>query len=108
MFCSNFDLKELIDVKPIKGSVYIKSACEPFDAEMKIDWKRVKNWIHHFGIKINRTHVSGHASGLHLKEFVEQVNAKNVVPLHTEHAKAFENWSKNVTLLDRVGDSYIF
>ena len=64
MFCSNFDLKELIDIKPIKGSVYIKSACEPFDAEMKTDWKRVRNWIQHFGIKINRTHVSGHASGI--------------------------------------------
>jgi ribonuclease J len=106
MFCSNFDLKELIDVKPVKGSVYIKSSCEPFDAEMKIDWKRVKNWIDHFGIKINRTHVSGHASGLHLKEFVEQVNAKNVIPIHTQNAKAFMGWSKNVILLTNVGDSY--
>jgi hypothetical protein len=42
MFCTNFDLKELIDIKPVEGSVYIKSACEPFYAEMKMDWKRVK------------------------------------------------------------------
>jgi ribonuclease J len=106
MFCSNFDLKELIDIKPVKGSVYIKSACEPFDAEMKIDWKRVRNWIQHFGIKIDRTHVSGHASGLQLKEFVEQVNAKNVIPIHTENAEAFRNWSKNIIILGKTGEAY--
>lgn len=34
MFCSNFDLKELIDIRPGNDSVYIKSVCEPFDQEM--------------------------------------------------------------------------
>jgi ribonuclease J len=106
MFCSNFDLKELIDIKPVEGSVYIKSVCEPFDAEMEMDWERIMNWINHFGIAVNSTHVSGHASGPQLKEFVEQVNAKNVIPLHTENAKAFENWSKNVTILGNVGDNF--
>ena len=108
MFCSNYDLKELVDIKPVEGSVYIKSVCEPFDAEMEMDWERVMNWISHFGISVNSTHVSGHASGLQLKEFVEQVNAKKVIPLHTENAKAFENWSKNVTILGTVGDSFTF
>ncbi|MFA7398434.1 MAG: MBL fold metallo-hydrolase RNA specificity domain-containing protein [Candidatus Bathyarchaeia archaeon] len=36
------------------------------------------------------THVSGHASGPNLKKFVDQVNTKNVIPLHTENAKAFQ------------------
>jgi len=106
MFCTNFDLKELINIKPVDGSVYIKSVCEPFDAEMEMDWERVMNWINHFGMNVESTHVSGHASGLQLKEFVQQVNAKNLIPIHTENAKAFENWSKNVTLLGKVGDSY--
>jgi ribonuclease J len=107
-FATNFDLKELIDLKPAEGSVYIKSVCEPFDIEMEIDWQRIENWIKHFGMDINSTHVSGHASGLQLKEFVEQVNAKNVIPVHTENAKAFESWSKNVTILGNVGDNYTF
>jgi ribonuclease J len=107
-FATNFDLKELIDLKPAEGSVYIKSVCEPFDIEMEIDWQRIENWIKHFGMGINSTHVSGHASGLQLKEFVEQVNAKNVIPVHTENAKAFESWSKNVTILGNVGDNYTF
>ena len=41
LFCTNFDLKELIDIGPVAGSVYIKSVCEPFDAEMEIDWERI-------------------------------------------------------------------
>jgi mRNA degradation ribonuclease J1/J2 len=48
----------------------------------------------HFGVKIDRTHVSGHASGLQLKEFVQEVNAKNLIPIHTENAKGFEGCLK--------------
>jgi ribonuclease J len=106
LFCGNFDLKELIDIKPEEGSVYIKSVCEPFDAEMEIDWERVLNWITHFGLNIKNTHVSGHASGLQLKEFVEQVVPKTIIPIHTENAKAFEKWSKNVIILTNIGETY--
>ena len=67
MFCTNFDLKELIDIAPAAGSVYIKSVCEPFDAEMEIDWERIQNWIGHFGLDIASTHVSGHATGTDLR-----------------------------------------
>ena len=48
------------------------------------------------------------ASGPQLKEFVEQVNAKNVIPVHTQNAKAFTNWSKNVTVLGNVGEAVTF
>lgn len=106
MFCSNSDLKELIDIKPVKGSVYIKSVCEPFDVEMEMDWERVMNWIEHFGISVNSTHVSGHASGNQLKDFVEQVSPKTIIPIHTESPKTYEKWSRNVSILKNVGDSY--
>ncbi|MCX6821709.1 MAG: MBL fold metallo-hydrolase [Candidatus Aenigmarchaeota archaeon] len=58
-FCTNFDLKELVNIKPMKGSVYIKSVCEPFDIEMEIDLERITNWIGHFGMDLQKTHVSG-------------------------------------------------
>ena len=106
MFCSNFDLKELVDIKPSVGSVYIKSVCEPFDAEMEIDWERIENWIKHFGMNVSSTHVSGHASGLQLKDFVEQVSPKTIIPIHTESAKAFEKWSSEIHILKEAGESY--
>jgi len=103
-FATNFDLKELIDLKPAEGSVYIKSVCEPFDIEMEIDWQRIENWINHFGMSLNSTHVSGHASGPQLKEFVKKVQPKLVIPVHTEHANAFDKWWNNVHLLKGVGE----
>ena len=105
-FCTNFDLKELINIKPAEGSVYIKSVCEPFDTEMEIDWQRVENWINHFGMDLNTTHVSGHASGPQLKKFVEHVSPKMVIPVHTENAKIYGVWRDNVHLLKKVGESF--
>ena len=103
MFCTNFDLKELIDISPAAGSVYIKSVCEPFDAEMEMDWERIQNWLTHFGLDVQRTHVSGHAAANQLKEFVEQVQPKTVVPVHTENAQTYAKWTKNVYLLNEPG-----
>ena len=105
-FCSNFDLKELIDIKPSSGSVYIKSVCEPFDAEMEIDWERIGNWINHFGIPASSTHVSGHASGTQLKEFIEKVNPKMMIPVHTENAKTFQKWWSKTHILKNRGDCF--
>lgn len=106
MFYSNFDLKKLIDIKPTEGSVYIKSVCEPFDTEMEIDCERIENWIKHFGMNISSTHVSGHASGLQLKDFVEQVAPRTIIPIHTESAATYEKWSSGVHILKGAGESY--
>ena len=106
MFCSSFDLKELIDIRPGKDSVYIKSVCEPFDQEMEIDWDRIKNWLNHFGLKIESTHVSGHASGPQLKEFITTVKPKILIPIHTENAGAFSNYWSNIKYLNQFGETY--
>lgn len=105
MFCSNFDLKELIDIKPVDGSIYIKSVCEPFDIEMEIDWAHVKNWLNHFGLNIKPTHVSGHASADQLKQFIKTVNPKLTIPIHTEKPKLFEQLGKT-HLLGKQGDNF--
>lgn len=106
LFCSNFDLKDLIDIQPSAESVYIKSVCEPFDAEMEIDWERISNWIKHFNIPIISTHVSGHASAPQLKRFIEGVNPKTIIPIHTQNAAGFQSWHDSVYLLKDVGDTY--
>jgi len=108
IFCSNFDLKELVDIKPTAGSVYIKSVCEPFDEEMEIDWERIENWIKHFGMNVSSTHVSGHASGFQLRDFVGQVGPKTIIPIHTESATTYEKWSSGVHILKGAGESYGF
>ena len=104
-FCNNFDLKELTDLRPKEGSVYIKSVCEPFDAEMSIDWARIENWINHFGMSLNRTHVSGHASGPQLCDFVKTTKPKLVIPIHTQHPEFYEKWWNGVHLLGKAGET---
>jgi ribonuclease J len=34
-YCSDFQLQELIDVRPKEDSVYIRSSTEPFDEDMR-------------------------------------------------------------------------
>lgn len=98
-FCSNFDLKELIDLRPPPGSVYVKSVCEPFDMEMELDWERVQNWISHFGLESRATHVSGHASGPQIRGTLGRVKPKTVIPVHTQRAGLFGEWHGSVRLL---------
>ena len=43
-------------------------------------------------MKLHRTHVSGHASGPQLKEFVEKVSPARIVPVHTEHGGIYGKW----------------
>ena len=63
------------------------------------------NWINHFDISVNSTHVSGHASGPQLKEFVTTVKPKVLIPVHTENATAFASYCSNVKLLKQLGET---
>ena len=52
-YCSDFNLQELIDVKPAEGSSYIRSSTEPFSEEMELNVERIRNWYLHFGLITN-------------------------------------------------------
>ena len=39
-------------------------------------------------------------------DFIEQVNPKTTIPIHTEHALTYKKWSSNVHLLEKAGDSF--
>lgn len=102
-FCSNFDLKELIDLKP-KNAFYVKSTCEPFDVEMEIEQERINNWLNHFKIKMFRTHVSGHAPGTLLGKAVKKIKPKMLFPVHTEHPGMFRKFAR--TKVVKYGKEY--
>ncbi len=100
-YCNDYQLQQLIDVRPDEGSSYIRSSTEPFDSEMIFDEKRVKRWLEHFGLitkegQWNLTHVSGHGSGDQIKEIIDGSKAKTLVPIHTIHEEYHEKWHNNV------------
>ncbi len=93
-----YQIQELIDLEPPPGSVYVKCATEPFSDEMKIDEQRLKAWLDRFGVEsrgdeedsLLRAHISGHASGQDLLEWIADMQPAQVIPIHTMKPEAFE------------------
>ncbi|MDR2405657.1 MAG: MBL fold metallo-hydrolase [Deltaproteobacteria bacterium] len=52
------------------------------------------------GIKRENLHTSGHIYGSELKEFIERLDPKIIVPVHTVNAKKFKDRFPNTELLD--------
>jgi len=99
--CNDFQLQELLDIRPRPNSSYIRSSTEPFDDEMRLDEVRVKNWLIHFGLiqketQWNRAHVSGHGSGDQIRKIIETTESKELIPIHTEHEEYHKKWHKRV------------
>jgi ribonuclease J len=102
---SYWDANELFDLIPIdnnENTRFISASTEPFSEEMEIDEAKMVNWLDFFKINYDyerkeekkffvRRHVSGHASQNELKELIEKINPKKIVPIHTNHPKLFEN-----------------
>lgn len=102
--CNDFQLKELIDVRPEQGSQYIRSTTEPFDDEMELSEGRVLNWLIHFGLitkkgQLTRSHVSGHGDGNQIKQVVENTKSRKLIPIHTTKERYHKKWHRNVKLV---------
>ncbi|HET7391797.1 MAG TPA: MBL fold metallo-hydrolase RNA specificity domain-containing protein, partial [Nitrososphaeraceae archaeon] len=100
-YCSDFQLQELIDIRPKENSNYIRSSTEPFDDEMMLDHRRVKRWLSQFGLlnkdlEWNHIHVSGHGSGDQIRNIIEGSKSKTLIPIHTEHEEYYKKWHNNV------------
>jgi ribonuclease J len=100
-YCSDFQLQELIDVRPKENSSYIRSSTEPFDDEMVLDQARIKRWLFHFGLlnkdlEWNHIHVSGHGSGDQIRNIIEGSKSRTLIPIHTEHEDYHKKWHENV------------
>lgn len=88
-FCDYFDLKELIDIKPDSGSVYVYSLSEPHDEEQEFDFARMQNWLRHFSLPIFQAHASGHASQREIAGMVNSIKPKIIIPVHTALPEMF-------------------
>ncbi|MFB0563058.1 MAG: MBL fold metallo-hydrolase [Candidatus Lokiarchaeia archaeon] len=90
--CSQFDLNELVDIKPEAGSIYIYSSSEPFNEEAEIDFDRLKNWLASYGLPLYQIHTSGHIMPHELKEVFKKVKPKKLIPVHTEYPELFKKY----------------
>ncbi len=122
MICfSLFDIKNLLDIKPDKGS-YIYSSSEAFTEESEFDFVRLNNWLKFFGFNIygfevieeggkekpkfiKGFHASGHASRKDLLWAIDTINPDIVIPVHTDNPNWFKDNLDNAILL-KDGDNY--
>ncbi len=86
---SFFDMKNLIDIDPPPGGLYIYSSSEAYEEEQEIDQRRLRNWLDRFGFLYvgfegsEGLHASGHASGPELLRIVRSISPRVLIPIHT-------------------------
>jgi ribonuclease J len=104
--CFSFwDVKNLIDMEP-RGGKYIYSSSESYSEEQDIDFRRLHNWLRHFGmdgkglpsrddatrergLEHPGLHASGHATAGDLLELIQEIAPQTMVSVHTECPQYF-------------------
>lgn len=91
-----YDMNESMDISPGAGSAYILSSSEPFNEEMEINHEKLCNWLSYLGIPLYQIHASGHARPHEMKEVVERINPRTVIPVHTECPELYAKYLENL------------
>ncbi len=95
-----YQLGELIDIQPPRGSHFIHSMSEPFSEE-DIEDQVMRNWLQHFGITFHQLHASGHLNRDELTNMITRIDPNRVFPIHTEHPNLFQTLPSPVTLVQK-------
>ena len=70
---------------------------------MEFDLKKAENWLTHFGLyPYTQIHASGHLNYYEIKEVVETVQPKVLIPVHTQHPEVFQTLHDNVIIPEKV------
>jgi len=125
---SFFDLNELPSIYPKEGSLYLYSSSEPHDEEQEIDFRRLRNWLKHFGLHPfglpqeengsweipedqRGLHASGHACFPDLLEIARRIKPEILIPVHSEHPEYYKEHLKgsgiDVRCPEEIGSSLV-
>ncbi len=98
MFHTDFSqLTELIDIKPERRALFLRSKSEPFE-EDDVQEDVLQNWVKWFGFDFKTAHASGHASMGEVFDVVRKIAPRMVIPIHTEYPKMFKGLGPKVVL----------
>ncbi len=93
-----WNFPEIIDIKPEGGGVYIHSSSEAFNEEGEKEELVIKNWIAHIRFDYRQIHSSGHSPMAGVGRLIQAVEAKDVVPVHTEHPSLFRTFKRRIVV----------
>lgn len=111
---SFWSIKQMLDIQPEPGSIYLYSTSEAFTEEQEVDTLRLWNWITKLRLKpIGFTipeefnlqskssnpapvfdknyHSSGHISGEEILKVIRRIQPHIVIPVHTEKPEFFQD-----------------
>jgi len=103
------DFKELVDIRPNAGSIFVLSTSEPFNEEQEFEFERLRNWLDHFGLPMYHVHCSGHIMPSELKASIEQINPRKLFPIHTEYPSLYAKYVSDTAVTETPvkGHSYV-
>jgi ribonuclease J len=94
------DFKELVDIRPDAGSMFVLSTSEPFNEEQEFEFERLRNWLDHFGLPMYHIHCSGHIMPSELKSSIERVKPRRLFPIHTEYPALYARYVSDVAKIE--------
>jgi ribonuclease J len=94
------DFKELVDIRPEAGSMFVLSTSEPFNEEQEFEFERLRNWLDHFGLPMYHIHCSGHIMPSELKRSIEQVKPRKLFPIHTEYPGLYAKYVSDAAKIE--------
>ena len=95
VFCSSFgSISAIQRIKPPESGIYLLSASEPFNEESEISFDKLLNWLALSGLAMYSAHCSGHIHPLQLSQTLEEIQPKQIVPIHTEAPNLFKKFIK--------------
>jgi ribonuclease J len=93
LFCTSFgNISTLQRLKPPPSGLYLLSASEPFNEESEISFDKLQNWLELSGLAMYSAHCSGHIHPLELRQTLEELAPKTVLPIHTEKPLLFKHF----------------
>ena len=94
------DFKELVDIRPDAGSMFVLSTSEPFNEEQEFEFERLRNWLDHFGLPMYHIHCSGHIMPSELKTSIEQIKPRKLFPIHTEYPGLYAKYVSDAAKIE--------
>lgn len=99
------NLAELIDLRPVTGSIFIHSDGTPlgvFDPA----FNNLKQWLQEFGLELIFARSSGHASPAYLSQCINLANPDILYPIHTANIAAMPAPPNGILAIPKLYQKY--
>ena len=70
-----------------RDATTILTTPEPFEAELEVEEETLVYWLYMLGVQVYRVRLSGHYYPHELRDILDVIKSRRLVPIHTSHPK---------------------